>query len=66
MTKPLTALACAALLLAPAVRAEDPKVAPAPDPWKITWEVGAEERGTSEALNNAFDWNDAADDHRTW
>ncbi len=66
MTKPLTALACAALLLAPAVRAEDPKVAPAPDPWKITWEVGAEERVRSEALNNAFDWNDAADDHRLW
>lgn len=66
MTRPLTALACAALLLAPAVRAEDPKTAPAPDPWKITWEVGAEERVRSEALGNAFDWNDASEDHRLW
>ncbi|MBI5445086.1 MAG: hypothetical protein HY900_28225, partial [Deltaproteobacteria bacterium] len=55
MTKSLTALFCAALLLSPAARAEDAKAAPAPDPWKITWEVGAEERVRSEAMNNTFD-----------
>ncbi len=66
MTMRLTALACAALLLAPAGRAEEAKTAPKPDPWKITWEVGAEERVRSEALNNTFDWNDATEDHRLW
>ena len=67
MTTRLTALACAALLLAPAARAEDAKAAPpAPDPWKVKWEVGAEERVRSEALDNAFDWNDATEDHRLW
>lgn len=66
MTKSLTALACAALLLAPAVRAEEPKPAPAPDPWKITWEIGAEERVRSEAMNDTFDFNGATEDHRLW
>lgn len=66
MTTRFTALACAALILAPAARAEEAKPAPAPDPWKITWEVGAEERVRSEALNNTFDWSDATEDHRLW
>lgn len=66
MKKTLIALACAALALAPAARAEDRKDAPAPDPWKVKWELGAEERVRSEALNNAFDWSDATEDHRLW
>lgn len=66
MTNRLTALACAALILAPAARGEDAKPVPAPDPWKITWEVGAEERVRSEAQNNSFDFNGNADDHRLW
>jgi hypothetical protein len=66
MTNRLTALVCAALILAPAARGEDAKPAPAPDPWKITWEVGAEERVRSEAQNNSFDFNGATEDHRLW
>ena len=66
MTNRLTALACAALILAPAARGEDAKPAPVANPWKITWEVGAEERVRSEAQNNSFDFNAAAEDHRLW
>jgi hypothetical protein len=66
MTNRLMALACAALILAPGARAEEARPAPVPSPWKITWEVGAEERVRSEALNNTFDFSDATDDHRLW
>ena len=67
MKRRFTTLAVVALLLAPAARAAEAKAAPpAPDPWKVTWEIGAEERVRSEALNNAFDWNDATEDHRLW
>lgn len=66
MTNRLTALACAALILAPAARGEDARPAPTANPWKITWEVGAEERVRSEAQNNSFDFNAAAEDHRLW
>ena len=51
MTKPLTALACAALILAPVARGEDARPAPATEAWKITWEGGAEERVRWEAQN---------------
>lgn len=66
MTRPFTALACAALLTATSIRAEDAGAGPAPEPWKVTWEIGAEERVRSEAMNNVFDFEDASEDHRLW